>query len=246
MRDENACDQRERRQAEHFEHQPPHNQGRHPLACAVIPRRLQRLVQFQIPDSKFQGRRDPWNLECGIWNLELASWRSGREVGIWPVMVDIANVKKVGLVSKLTPRELEALLKGAKQVDYKAGEEVLTQGAMNGSLYLIVSGVLHARRTGGRRSVLLARLEPGTFFGEMSLFDAAPTSASIEGVSDGSLIQITRACLDEFIDKHPKAGADFLQKLLKGVARRLRVADDRVTNALMFGGLGGSRSKEKP
>jgi CRP-like cAMP-binding protein len=160
-------------------------------------------------------------------------------------MIDVAKVKRIGLLSKLSPRELETLLKGAKEVSFQAGEEVLTQGTVNGSLYIIESGVLHARRAGGRRSVLLARLEPGTFFGEMSLFDAAPTSASVQGVTEGSLIQVTRACLAEFIDKHPKAAADLLQKILKGVARRLRMADDRVTNALMFGGLGASRVKER-
>jgi CRP-like cAMP-binding protein len=160
-------------------------------------------------------------------------------------MIDIAKARKISLLSKLTPRELETLLEGAKQLDFKAGEEVLAQGGVNGSLYLVESGVLHARRAGGRRSVLLARLEPGAFFGEMSLFDAAPTSASIQGVTDGSLIQVTRSCLTEFIDKHPKAGAEFLQKLLKGLARRLRVADDRVTNALMFGGVGVPRTRER-
>lgn len=159
-------------------------------------------------------------------------------------MIDIGTARRVALLSKLTPRELETLVTGAKHVTFRAGEEVLSQGSVNGCLYIIESGVLHARRIGGRRSVLLARLEPGTFFGEMSLFDAAPTSASIQGVSDGSLIQITRACLNEFIDKHPKAAAELLQKVLKGLARRLRMADDRVTNALMFGGLGTTRAKD--
>lgn len=160
-------------------------------------------------------------------------------------MVEIAKVVKVGLLSKLTPRELETLLKGAKHVNFEAGQEVLPQGTLNGSLFIIESGVLHARRTGGRRSVLLARLEPGTFFGEMSLFDAAPTSASIQGVSEGTLIQITRDCLNEFTDKHPKAAAELLLKILKGLARRLRMADDRVTNALMFGGTSTGRAAEK-
>lgn len=161
-------------------------------------------------------------------------------------MVDIAKIKKVGLLAKLAPRELETLVKGAKQVTFEPGEEVLSQGTINGSLYVIESGVLHARRIGGRRSVLLARLEPGSFFGEMSLFDAAPTSATIQGVEGGTLIQITRDCLNEFIEKHPRAAADLLQKILKGIARRLRMADDRVTNALMFGGLGaGHIRKEK-
>jgi CRP-like cAMP-binding protein len=114
-------------------------------------------------------------------------------------------------------------------------------------LYVIADGVLHARRTGGRRSVLLARLEAGSFFGEMSLFDAAPTSASIQGIADGTLIRITKDNLNRFIEQHPKAGATLLQKLLKGIARRLRMADDRVTNALLFGGLstrGAAKSEE--
>jgi len=160
-------------------------------------------------------------------------------------MVDTAKIKKVGLLSKLAPRELETLIKGAKEISFEPGEEVLSQGSVNGSLYIIESGVLHARRLGGRRSVLLARLEPGSFFGEMSLFDAAPTSATIQGVEGGMLLQITRDCLNDFIDKHPRAAADLLQKILKGIARRLRMADDRVTNALMFGGLGTSHLRKE-
>lgn len=158
-------------------------------------------------------------------------------------MVDTDDVKRVGLLGKLPPHELDALVKEAKRITFKAGDEILTQGQVNGSLFIIEDGVLHARRTGGRRSVLLARLEPGSFFGEMSLFDAAPTSASIQAISDGSLLQITRDCLTAFITKHPKAGAELLQRILKGIARRLRMADDRVTNALLFGGLSTPRSK---
>jgi CRP-like cAMP-binding protein len=163
------------------------------------------------------------------------------------IMIDKAMVQRVGLFSKLSPRELEAFLQGAKEVPFKAGDEILTQGTVNGSLYIIADGVLHARRTGGRRNVLLARLEAGSFFGEMSLFDAAPTSASIQAISDGTLIRITREGIDQFIDHYPKAGASLLQKLLKGIARRLRMADDRVTNALLFGGLstrGTAKSEE--
>jgi CRP-like cAMP-binding protein len=152
-------------------------------------------------------------------------------------MVNVDDIKRVGLLDKIPPRELEALIKEAKRIVFKAGDEILSQGQVNGSLYIIEEGVLHARRSGGRRSVLLARLEPGTFFGEMSLFDAAPTSASIQAISDGSIIQITRDCLNSFIAKHPKTGADLLQRILKGIARRLRMADDRVTNALLFGGV---------
>lgn len=159
-------------------------------------------------------------------------------------MIDIGHTMKVGLFAGIPPRQLDTLLGGARRVLFKAGDEILAQGQVNGALYVVEDGVLHARRAGGRRSVFLARLERGSFFGEMSLFDAAPTSASIRAVSDGSLIRVTRDCLEAFIDRYPRAGAELLQRILRGLARRLRLADDRVTNALLFGAPGAVRGKE--
>ena len=54
---------------------------------------------------------------------------------------------------------------------------------------------------------VLARMGPGNFFGEMSLFDRAPRSATVQADSDASLLALDRERLQELIDVNPRAGA---------------------------------------
>ena len=60
------------------------------------------------------------------------------------------------------------------------------------------------------REILLGRLEPGSFFGEISLFNPGPTTAAVRGVSNGDLLILRR---DQF---------DFLASIRLGNLRAIR------------------------
>jgi len=152
-------------------------------------------------------------------------------------MIDAAIVKRVGFLSALSDEELRALLACTKRIQFQKGQEILRQGQSNASLYVVQDGLLHARRVSGGREIFLGRLEPGSFFGELSLFDPGPTAAAVDAVSDGVLLEIGRACLDEFLSHHPAAGAEVLRGILKDLAHRLRRADERLSDTVVWGGL---------
>jgi CRP/FNR family cyclic AMP-dependent transcriptional regulator len=147
----------------------------------------------------------------------------------------VAN--RVGLLSSLSESDTQALLAGAKRLVFRKDENILIQGQSNASLFILVEGLLHVVRTVSGKQVLLGRLEPGAFFGELSLFDPGPTTAAVHAAEDGVLMEISRACLDTFVAQHPTAGIDLLRRLLHDVAHRLRTADERLTESVVWGGL---------
>jgi CRP/FNR family transcriptional regulator/CRP/FNR family cyclic AMP-dependent transcriptional regulator len=137
------------------------------------------------------------------------------------------------LVDELLKGEGRELLSAARRVVFQPGQEVLAQGRPNGSLFVVEDGVLHVRRIRARREVFLGRLERGSIFGELSLFDPAPTSASVRAMSDGSLLEISRECLDEFLVQQPGPGVRLLRTILRHLAARLRHADERIADAVV-------------
>jgi CRP-like cAMP-binding protein len=97
--------------------------------------------------------------------------------------------------------------------------------------------VLHVRRRAEGRHVHLGQLDPGSFFGDISLFDPGPTTADVIGVRAGNLIELDGALLDLFMLEHPAAAACLLRFLLEEMAQRLRHTDERLVEAIFWGGL---------
>ncbi len=143
----------------------------------------------------------------------------------------------VGFLSILSAGDLQTLLTGAKRLPFHKDQDLLRQGQRNGSLFIVQEGLLHVLRAAGGKQVFLGRLEPGAFFGELSLVDPGPTTATVHAASDGVLVEISRECLDAFTAAHPAAGVELLRRMLQDVAHRLRSADERLSESVVWGGL---------
>lgn len=152
-------------------------------------------------------------------------------------MSEMQAFKRVGFLSLLSDEDLSGLLACAQRIEFRKDQEILQQGQSNASLFVVHEGLLHARRRSRDRDVFLGRLEAGSFFGELSLFDPGPTTATVHAVADGTLLEISRSCLDDFLARHPAAGAQMLRGILKDVSHRLRRADERLADAVVWAGL---------
>ena len=145
--------------------------------------------------------------------------------------------KRRGPLGRLSDDDIRTLKECSKPHSFKADEIVLQQGQHNASLFFVLDGVLHVRRHAEGQQVLLGRLEPGSFFGDISLFDPGPTTAAVVGVSPGQLAEVEGADLERFLSVRPAAAARLLYGLLAGMADRLRRTDDRLVEAIFWGGL---------
>jgi CRP-like cAMP-binding protein len=145
--------------------------------------------------------------------------------------------KLLGPLARLSEDDIISLLECAQQRSFRPDEVILEQDQLNSSLFIVMKGLLHVRRYAKGRQVLLGRLGPGSFFGDMSIFDPGPTSAAVVATSDGSLIEIRSADLDRFKQVRPAAAAELLTGLLELMAQRLRRTDERLVEAIFWGGL---------
>lgn len=140
--------------------------------------------------------------------------------------------ESVRLFSGLDDVELDELLTLSKPVSVKARSQVCRKGEPGDALYIVISGKLkvcvHAE---DGREAILAILEDGETFGEMSLLDEQPRSASVIAVQDSELLVIQRRDFINYLESNPKVSVSLLGIL----CQRLRLMDDIMEDMRFLG-----------
>jgi protein phosphatase len=109
---------------------------------------------------------------------------------------------------------------------FAPGEALVEQGSPGHSMFVILEGEVAVVVNG----VEVARFGAGEHFGELSLADSQPRSASVVGVSFGSAISISAEALREFCRSEPELGNELLWKMLGVLGGRLRRTNARVVD----------------
>ncbi len=107
----------------------------------------------------------------------------------------LANIP---LFESLTPDELDALARRMEEAQYREGDVIFRQGEEGSSLFLIEDGSVEISYGEGRTRIVLASLFPSQYFGELSLFDGAPRSATaMRQTNELMSRQVSRNVLEE-------------------------------------------------
>lgn len=131
-----------------------------------------------------------------------------------------ANVK---FLPFLDPAEESALLASAPLRSFKPDETVLDQDVSLRAIFLIEEGRVRVERMDRGRAALLAVLEAGEFFGEMSFVDGSPTSARIVADTPTRLRVIDEATIDARIKKDPAFAGRLYRSIAAILAERVRL-----------------------
>lgn len=123
---------------------------------------------------------------------------------------------------------------------YAPGEAIIVAGSEDRGVFLIEQGSV---RVSGRVEIEDSRyiqpglcdLGPGDVFGELSLFEAAPRSASVIAVDAVELRVFDGAALADYFDRHPDHGYQVLKWLFGVLNGRLRQADRRLESLFAWG-----------
>ena len=135
---------------------------------------------------------------------------------------DVDLLAKVPLFSELSRRELSRLANLAKPVRFREGAVVLEEGALGGRFFLIESGTAKVM-TGGRTR---ATLGLGSYFGELSVLDGHPRTATIIATSPLVTWSIAEFNFRALLKEYPSVG----MKLLGALSARLRAAERSLTS----------------
>jgi CRP/FNR family transcriptional regulator, cyclic AMP receptor protein len=130
---------------------------------------------------------------------------------------DIELLAQVPLFVGLSRRHLKRLAEHADLAAFNERETMVQEGAAGGTFFVLVRGEAKVIQ----RSRTIAHLEPGDFFGEISLLDGGPRTASVIATTPVLAIRIFKRSFDKMVAAEPGVAA----KILAVVARRLREAE---------------------
>jgi HlyB family type I secretion system ABC transporter len=111
----------------------------------------------------------------------------------------------------LPPGGLARLLRDLEEIDVRAGEVIIRQGDSPGAAYVVEDGRLRTRRDGRD----LAFHRRGDVVGERSLFMDTPRAATVEAVTDATLLRLPVATFRALLAEHP----DFADRLGDRIAQ---------------------------
>ncbi|MEO6418705.1 MAG: cyclic nucleotide-binding domain-containing protein, partial [Polyangiaceae bacterium] len=100
----------------------------------------------------------------------------------------------VPLFEGLSDADRDELAERLEEKSFKQGDTVFAKGDPGSSMYIVLSGAVQIFLPADKEAplVVLNDLRTGEYFGELSLFDAKPRSASVEAVVDTVLLKLTR------------------------------------------------------
>jgi CRP/FNR family transcriptional regulator, cyclic AMP receptor protein len=135
---------------------------------------------------------------------------------------DAATVQALGstdLFSSLSSRSLKTVAAGAKVIKHPAGQQLVTEGGEGVGFHLIVEGTVSVSIGGKPR----AQLGAGEYFGEISMIDGGPRSATITTETPVTLIFLSSWNFRPMLEAEP----EIARALLVVVCARLRAAEKR-------------------
>jgi uncharacterized membrane protein len=142
-------------------------------------------------------------------------------------MLHAELLAQIPLFDTLAAEDLDALASRMTERKYKAGEKVFDKDDKGSSMYVVLSGAVQIFLPGASPDeprVVLKDARTGEYFGELSLFDDKPRSASVEATVDTTLLELTRDHFSDHLSKSKNAAMTILAEM----AERLRE-----TNALL-------------
>ncbi|MBN8216102.1 MAG: SLC26A/SulP transporter family protein [Spirochaetes bacterium] len=134
-------------------------------------------------------------------------------------------LSKVDALSRFRPRELAVLARFLQRKRYPAGTRIFREGKPGDRAYFLTLGRadvyidFHGGELSDKRSTICA----GTTFGEMSIIDAAPRSASVVAATDVVCFALSRRGLARLRAGHPALALKLTEGIAREISKRLRI-----------------------
>jgi CRP-like cAMP-binding protein len=140
-------------------------------------------------------------------------------------------LEKVGIFADLPKEDLRDLAQRMQPREHQSGAVIVGQEDRGDSLFAITSGRVKVVLYGDSgREIILSMLREGEIFGEMSLLDNQPRSASVIALEPTRLLVLERSAFVHHLETHPATALAILAEM----SRRLRQADKVIGNLALL------------
>ena len=138
----------------------------------------------------------------------------------------VARLREIGLFGGLGDDLLETFVGALERIDVGSGVDVFHEGEAGRDLFVILDGEVEVLRRSKRgHETRVALLGPGDWFGEMSILDVLPRSATMRVVAPAQLLRFSAHDLDTLYRRDVRAYSLLVLNIAREISRRLRVAD---------------------
>lgn len=126
----------------------------------------------------------------------------------------LEELARVPIFTDLSQRQLRRVLRSTEEYTYSDGATFVKEGSRTHQLFVVLEGTARVLRRG--RTV--ARLQPGDFFGDISLIDGLPRTATVEAEGTVRCLVLLRSDFERIITDAPQVAS----AVMRALARRIR------------------------
>ncbi|WP_437742451.1 cyclic nucleotide-binding domain-containing protein [Sorangium sp. So ce1504] len=138
----------------------------------------------------------------------------------------ITQLREIGLFGGLGDHVLQGLADTLELLDLEPGAVAFREGDSGREMFVLLSGEMEVLKRSKRDvEARIAVLGPNDWFGEMSILDVMPRSATVRAIAPSRLLRVTAHDLDALYRRDLKSYTLLVLNVAREMSRRLRVAD---------------------
>ncbi|PYN21655.1 MAG: hypothetical protein DMD99_19120 [Candidatus Rokuibacteriota bacterium] len=148
----------------------------------------------------------------------------------------LAFLRDVRVFEGFSDPDLAAVADRLRERELRKRQVLFREGDPGDEMFIVRRGtILISKAVTGKVEQVLVRVEPADFFGEMSLFDGSPRSATAQAETDVALLILERESLQAMTETAPRAAAAFFYEMVQVFMERLRRSTQQVAEATRWG-----------
>lgn len=144
------------------------------------------------------------------------------------IQLRIEQLRDIGLFGGLDDETLEILRENLPLERAEVGEDIVREGESSQEMYIVIAGELEVLKRSHEdgKEVRVALIGTNDWFGEMTILEFQPRSATVRAVAPSLLLKMTASHVETLLYRRDlRAYAIFVMNIARELSRRLRVAD---------------------
>jgi diguanylate cyclase (GGDEF)-like protein len=149
---------------------------------------------------------------------------------------EISFLKSVSLFNSFSGKELNTVFSCLESMEIKKDEKLFSEGDEGNEFFIVNSGIIASSikcQDGSQREIAL--FKPKDFFGEMSIFENAPRSATCYSKEDSLLYRFRKSDFFKLLGTHPDFAIRIMYKMLNITTQRLRNTGNFLSDMVRWG-----------
>jgi len=138
------------------------------------------------------------------------------------------NLQEVRLLKCFSAQEIDQLIRAGEILEAETNTNIVIEGELTWGLYVIIEGTVGVLKANKMTSEVyeVCHLGRHSHFGEMSLVDDQPRSATVRTLIPTTLFHIDKSVFQRILDSRPEMKIRFLENCVQDLVHRLRDVDE--------------------